>query len=373
MSLTAGGTVTNEAGGVIVGATGVGATGVAATIVNSGSIGGTTVNASVFLGAGGIVTNTSGGIISGSARNGMSLLGFGSVANAGTISATVGVFVAAGGDVTNSGHGLISGSVDGVLVINGGVTVANAGTISGANYSVKFNLGGSDTLIIDPGAVFFGLVNGASATSTLVLASAASAGTILALAQSSQGSRRWRNHRRQLDRHRLEQPREQHHAQRERRTDRCRQFDCLRRGHGEWDIATAGIGKVQLGQGLTLAAGSTLITSTKGSVEVGLAGGAAKHVVTVDKSWLLSGAGTIEQAVVDQGTLNATGGTLTLASSITGLGSISISSNSVLSVGGRVGASGLDFLGSNATAVFGAPTSSPPRSQVSRPRTRSIS
>ncbi len=357
VSLTAGGLVTNEAGGVIIGATGVGATRVAATIVNSGSIGGTTANASVYLGAGGSVTNSTGGIIGGQARNGISLLGFGSIANAGTISGSVGAFLAAGGDVTNSVHGLIIGGTDGVLVNNGNVTVTNSGTISGANYSVKFNLGGSDTLIVDPGAVFLGIVNGSSATSTLVLASAASTGTIFGLGTEFAG------------------------------------FQAVTETVGaNWTVtgsnslasttaltvmgtltdagnltvagaaavngtlATAGIGKVQLGQGLTLAAGSTLITSTKGSIEIGAAGSAAKHVVTVDKGSLLSGAGTIEQAIVDQGTLNANGGTLALASSITGLGSVSISSNSVLSVGGRLGASGLDFLGGNATAVFGAPT-----------------
>ena len=72
---------------------------------------------------------------------------------------------------------------------------------------------------------------------------------------------------------------------------------------------------------------------------------------------MLSGAGTIKQVVVDQGTLTAAGGTLTLASSITGTGSVSINGNSVLSVGGRAGVGGINFLpGGHETAVFGAPT-----------------
>jgi hypothetical protein len=89
----------------------------------------------------------------------------------------------------------------------------------------------------------------------------------------------------------------------------------------------------------------------------GTAGAAAKGLVTVDNGALLSGAGTIKQAAVDQGTLNAVGGTLTLASSIIGTGSVSISSNSVLSVSGKIGVTGLSFLaGGHETAIAGAPT-----------------
>ncbi len=163
VDLAAGGVVANQQTGVIAGATGVGATTVSAIIANSGSISGSSGNG-IYLGAGGLVTNAVGARISGT-KNGVSLRGFGTVSNAGTITATVGVFLAAGGYVTNSAHGLIKGSAVGVLVSGGNVTVTKAATISGANYSVEFKGSGSDTLIVDPGAVFLGLVNGTSATS----------------------------------------------------------------------------------------------------------------------------------------------------------------------------------------------------------------
>ena len=152
-------------------------------MVNSGSIGGFSGDG-IDLGAGGFATNEATAHISGHTK-GVSLRGFGSVSNAGTITATVGVSLAAGGQVTNSAHGLIKGSADGILVSGGNVTVTNAATLSGANYALQFEGGGVDMLIVDPGALFVGNVNGVSATSSLVLASAASTGTIRAWEPSS--------------------------------------------------------------------------------------------------------------------------------------------------------------------------------------------
>ncbi len=60
--------------------------------------------------------------------------------------------------------------------------------------------------------------------------------------------------------------------------------------------------------------------------------------------------------MVDKGKLDATGGTLTLTGGVTGTGSVSISSGSELSVGGKLDAATLHFLsGGSETAVLGTP------------------
>ena len=67
-----------------------------------------------------------------------------------------------------------------------GGTVTNAGTITGVGYSVQFGAGNPDRVIVDPGAVFVGTVNGgnpigATSISTLELTSAGSSGTLAGL------------------------------------------------------------------------------------------------------------------------------------------------------------------------------------------------
>ncbi len=356
VSLAGGGLLTNRAGGLITGGIGVGATGVAPTIMNRGSIGGT--GNGIYLGAGGNVTNAAGAHITGTHKNGISLKSPGSVSNSGTISATAGVFLAAGGGVTNTRHGLISGSADGVLVGGGNVTVTTAGTISGPTYAIDFKGGGNDTLIVDPGAVFAGTVNGGSATSALVLASAASVGGIAGLGTSFAG---------------FAMVTEAAHARWAVTGPNSLASTTMLTVNGALTdagsltaagaatvagtLATTGTGKVQLGDGLTLQSRSVLLTASAGSIEIGTAGGAAVGVVTVDKGALLSGAGTIKNSVVDNGGIQASGGRLTVTGGVTGTGAVSISSRAVLTVDGKMAAVGLTFLsGGHETAVFATPT-----------------
>ena len=111
----------------------------------------------------------------------------GTVTNAGLIIAQtsrpfdVGVELDGGGTVINTATGTIAGGW-GVLVSGAG-TVVNAGTISGVYHNeFAVALGNGDLLVVDPGAVFIGAVNGGfgGGSSTLELASAASAGTLTA-------------------------------------------------------------------------------------------------------------------------------------------------------------------------------------------------
>ena len=95
--------------------------------------------------------------------------------NAGSITgASGGVYLYAGGSVTNQSGGSISGEYG--IIAYDGVTVVNAGTITGSVYAVRFAAASTNRLIVDPGAVFTGEVDGGGGV--LELASAASAGTL---------------------------------------------------------------------------------------------------------------------------------------------------------------------------------------------------
>jgi len=220
ISLSAGGSVSNQTGGIVSGAT-LGVYLQSGTLTNAGTISTTTGDAlqwgsgavaitnsgsiltgvgnALRLNAGGTVTNLSGGLISVTATNGgggvVASGGVETVVNAGTIlgapSGTVraasGVWLLNGGVVTNQSGGTIKGAYG----VYGGVhtTVVNAGSIaalSASGFAVQFTAGYADRVVLDPGAAFTGTVSGrntigAAAVSTLELASGASAGTLSGL------------------------------------------------------------------------------------------------------------------------------------------------------------------------------------------------
>ncbi len=201
IALFAGGVITNSASGTIAGSEGIYATASStaanmAALANYGSILASQHQGVEFV-DGGSVVNGSGGTIAG-AYNGVSI----QFQNAASQSATVvnrGLIVgtasygvqlkSAGTDVlTNAAGGIVQGGQGGAYIAAGG-TVFNAGTIgaigTGAN-AVVFRAGAADRLVVTPGAVFSGFVDGgntvgSSIVSTLELASAASAGTFAGL------------------------------------------------------------------------------------------------------------------------------------------------------------------------------------------------
>lgn len=175
------------------------------TFTNAGSISATGWGYGVIEVAGGTITNTSTGTIT--AAYGVRDVQVGTVINAGLITGDyqgksgAGVYLQKGGLVTNSGT--ISAIADGVYTyqhstakivntgvimsdtgigvqLGGGGTVINDGTIASAgSKAVYMGSASSNLVVIDPGAVFQGLVqSGSPAVSTIDLASGSSAGTI---------------------------------------------------------------------------------------------------------------------------------------------------------------------------------------------------
>ncbi len=187
LRLNKGGSVSNATGGTIFGGYGIDAGGASVAIVNAGRIGlNATTALAVKVQAGGTLTNLASGTVIGLTALIAGSAPF-SVVNAGRIDGQTlsggGVSLTAGGLVSNQSGGTIQAGV-GVRVQGGAGTVANDGRIAGfAGAAVSFAAGFANRAIVGTGASFLGAVDGgntigATAVSTLELASGASAGTL---------------------------------------------------------------------------------------------------------------------------------------------------------------------------------------------------
>ena len=111
---------------------------------------------------------------------------------------------------------------------------------------------------------------------------------------------------------------------------------------------------VQMLSGLTLQ-GSTLSVTGNAAVEVGRVGVTTKNAVTVDAGNTMSGNGTVAAAVIDNGTVSALGGTLSVTGKLSGSGTAIIGDGATMNSQGSLGVANVSFAaGSQAqTLVLG--------------------
>lgn len=186
-TLTGDTTLLNQPSGLIASPDiGVLGSGAPNAVVNAGDILG--VETGVSLIGGGLVTNQGSGTIAGQISIGIWISGAsGAVLNQGAIEGGLtGVLLSAGGTVTNATGGQIT-ALDGIRIEGGAGTIIHAGGIvSTGGTAIGFAAGFDHRLIMGPGAVTDGLVDGGNSpgtppSSTLELAVGPATGTITAL------------------------------------------------------------------------------------------------------------------------------------------------------------------------------------------------
>lgn len=175
------------------------------SVVNSGRLQG--AGAGVSLATTGSVVNEQGGFIDGVGANGhgIDLAEGGTVVNYGGVyghedglsvsnapgtlinsndvstglAGSTGVYLQQGGLVVNEQGKYITGAKYGIVVHSGDATIVNAGKIlGGSGVSVQFSYGGAGLVVVDPGAIFSGLVEGPGTAGILELAQGSGIGTL---------------------------------------------------------------------------------------------------------------------------------------------------------------------------------------------------
>ena len=194
-------------------------------------------------------------------------------------------------------------------------------------------------VVVDPGAVFTGTVNGGGG-STLELAKGSHAGSLGGLGSQYSGfstltvdaGASWR----------------------------LTGSNSFGGGAGVNVAGALNVGahaSLQTAAMVSITSGSFFGVNGGGTVEIGSAGGAAHGVLTIDPGGLLIGAGHVGGAIVDNGSLIANGGTLATTQGIGGTGTAGIDPNAALQVTGALGVSTLSFYaGGHETLFLGKPT-----------------
>jgi len=324
-----GGTIANE--GTIVSQTesGIENTNGRMKVVN-GSAGNTTARleggfAGAYIhGAVGMMSNF--GTIAGGVDGLAMAAGHSTVTNRGLISGAgvVGVYLKSGGILTNTGT--ITGSM-GVRSGNSPTTLISSGTIIGTS-GIAIQLGNaSDLVVITSAAVFTGVVDPGLGADVLALNRGGN-NTFSGLGSTFIG------------------------------------FETLTVADPTAKLKLSGANSLQdnvnvnltgnltviagslnvLGQ-LNLAAIGTIGVTATGAIEIGTTGSLTAGKIAIASDGVLRGQGTLKGAVVDNGLISITGGTLTTLGSLSGSGIVALRAGSALAAHGPVFVSSLVFAG----------------------------
>jgi hypothetical protein len=287
------------------------------TIQNFGTIRGGA--AGVWLGAGGTLTNVQGMTIE-SLTNGVGAArstATASLSNAGFITGLTGDGIdfgntSLGDTVTNTASGVIRGGNYGVVLDGGTNVLENAGTISGG--TAVLLEGAINTLIVDAGAVFNGVVKATGAQNTVEFTANSGAVTLSGLGSDYLGFQK---------------------------------VDFT--GAASWTVQAsaaelAGITfkGVTTQDHLSLIGGGALTSALSGFGTVALSNSTAFAIssgatltdtdFTVAAGAAISGAGVLLGAVTDNGTITASGGRLALHGAVTGAGTLAAVAGATLAL-----------------------------------------
>jgi fibronectin-binding autotransporter adhesin len=309
VSLTASSTlsVSNMAGGDLYAGTGTGVilVGTVNDVNNAGSIFGSLSGLRVsgtsnsIINSGYIIGDTGAAIVA-SDTSSTTIINSGTIANYEGTGVAVSLNGSASATLTNSG------------TIIGGYYLSNGGT------AVQFG-SGNDRLILDPGSVLAGVVAGGSGQNTIELASGTgAAGTISGLGTN------------------------------------FTQFGTVQvDSSANWMLT----GSNALASNGTLSLASGASTTVIGTLTD--AGGSITNAgsLTVAAGGIVSGTGAVSGSIVDQGIVEATGGTFTITGGLSGIGVAEIGSGSTLIENAGVTTSTLSFLSGTGTLELSQPAS----------------
>jgi hypothetical protein len=272
------------------------------------------------------------------------------VTNAGTIlGGTGGTYYGFGGTgatIQSGGTLITSGTIAGGL----GGKEPGGGTEPSGNAVVI----GGGTLVIDPGAVFSGGVDANDTDNSVVVLGAGSAtGSISGFGKEFSG---------------LLNLQVQAGATWQMAGTNSFAADSLLTDAGRLTITgiltdtgpatvsgTLGVSGTAIINGITLD-GGTLTAASSGKTIIGTAKGGKAGAITVESGAAVTGFGAIMLApVTDDGTIAAQGGLLSVATAVTGTGTLAIAASSTLLVGAAVSGVTLDFTGAG-TLSLAAPT-----------------
>ena len=341
------GELTNS--GTISGASGIDTSEIFGTLTNSGLIEGNAYYG--IYSYSGIATLSNTGTISGGSTGIYSYGASGTLTNSGLIEGSHAIAAHDGAGIVNTATGTLLSLQNGAVLLTGVSTVDNAGLIDGnGGDAIDFNSGGSNLILRPTSTIIGNVVNESAGTATLTLAGG-HLGTLEGLGSQYVGFTDV-----------VENTGAKWLLSGSNTLDASTALDVngtLKIGGTLIDAGTATVsGLLQTAHsgilqvaGVTLAGGA-LRGSANGTVDVGTGDGTAvAGSITVEAGASVTGMGRIVGVpIVNDGTITATGGTLTFATAMSGTGNLEIGTGATVVVISNI-ASAVDFTAGTGEAL----------------------